>query len=255
MKYEVSEQCLRTKILLDTPMLAAVTVIKQTLPDGPNFFNHRTYTEWTRQPKCGERRLLKQIDPSEHASVRFIRHNLKLKQKLTVGAELLSRSLLLMLQVARDQGVTRSARSQPEEYSSGAEGELGRLHRAMDQVSGEFSSSNLPDDMWTFISNWADLLCGLTHSKRGATDPSPESLVETFALSKETCNRQPVASTQEVRRLAAFLAPEQFAQRGLIDVIDHLAGITDSIAHHPNEWLPAAFPPDPNASDDSFCAT
>ena len=238
MKYEISEQCLRTKILLDAPMLAAVTVIEQTLPDGPNFFNHRTYTEWTRKPKCGERRLLKQIDPSEHASVRFIRHNLKLKQKLTVGAELLSRSLLLMLQVARDQGVTRSAQSQPEQYSPGAEGDLGRLLRAMDQVSGEFSSSNLPDDMWTFISSWADLLRGLTRSKRGATAPSPESLVETFALSKETCNRQPVAAAHEVRRLAAFLAPEQFVILGLIDVIDHLAGITESIAQHPKEWQP-----------------
>ena len=230
--------------MLDSPLLAAVTVIEQFLPGESHFFNHRVHTEWTRKPKCGEQSLLQKIDPSERASLRFVRHNLKLKQLLTVGAELLSRSLMLMLQVARDKGVTCSARSQPEECHSGDTDELGRLHRAMDRVSGEFSAPNLPEDLWTFTSNWAGLFSELTRAKRGATAPSPESLVERFALSEETCNRQPVAVTHEVRRLAAFLAPEQFLQLGLIDVIDHLAGITESIAKHPKEWMPTSVPAD-----------
>ena len=190
MKFDTREECLRTKILLDSPLLAAVSVIDQSPPCGRHYFNHLVYTKWTRKPKSGEQSLLKEIDLSKHASVRFIRHNLKLKQLLRVGAELLSRSLILMLQVARDEGVTRSAGPQPEGCHSGNGDELRRLHRAMDRVSGEFSSSNLPEDLWNFASNWAALFDDLAHSKRGATVPTPDSLVENFALNQETCNRQ-----------------------------------------------------------------
>lgn len=43
MKSEIHEECLRVNILLASPLLATVTVFKQTLPGEKHYFNDAVY--------------------------------------------------------------------------------------------------------------------------------------------------------------------------------------------------------------------
>jgi hypothetical protein len=262
LSFETELECQRVRIILHDPLLAAVSVTEKSLPRVGCYQNHGVYTKGTSQPKRGEKWLLKRIDSREHASVLFIPHNLKLKPMFQVGADLLARSLFLLLQVAKENGLTRTVRCQSAEQplpipksSSNPADDQHTLIGMLGQLTHEFQSPVVPEDIRAFVSSWAGLLSELRSRKRSTPDPSPDLLVDRFALPAERCDHQPETTSPEARYLAATFAPYWFVQRGLLDVIEHLAGITDSIAHHPNEWLLTALPLDSNASDNPFSAT
>lgn len=251
MKFETDIEYIRAKILLHSPTLAAVTVVEQSPLGTRPYYNHFIYTRPSSQPKRGEQWLLKRIDQKEHAGVQFVRPNLKLKELLAIGAGILCRSLILLLRTASDRRVICPSGTQhfdqtlgTEKSSTACEGEPGRLLRLADQIGRNFASPILPEDVSIFLSNWAGLLNDLTRRKRGASTPSEQLLVDKFALHTGTCNYQPDASSKHVRGLVAHLDAYQFVQRGLLDVVEHLAGITDSIATQPQEWMPVSLPSD-----------
>jgi hypothetical protein len=227
-------EMLRLEIDLALPVIAAVTPVVVTLPNGQNLSRQLVITAHAEQPEKARRDLLQSIQPDKHSRTMFINPDDALQELVTAGATILRRSLERLLRVTTDQpgkmiDIVCNADAEWQHQK-----DYGRPHTYLDALLGALFLAGLqadvetfPSDLGNFVLGWVALEHRLTEDP--ADEPSARALVDAFALPANRCGHQPYADEESLRLLAALNA-KAFVQRGLIDAVGHLSDAVEIVA-------------------------